>query len=46
MIESGQEYITESWWLIFIPGITLIITLLSINEAGRKFSQKINPSIR
>ena len=46
MIESGQEYITQSWWLIFIPGITLIITLLSINEAGRKFSQKINPTIR
>lgn len=46
MIESGQEYITQSWWLIFIPGITLIITLLSINEAGRKFSQSINPTIR
>jgi peptide/nickel transport system permease protein len=42
MIEAGQEYISQSWWLIFIPGIILIITLLSINNVGRKISEYYN----
>lgn len=42
MIESGQEYITQSWWMIFIPGIVLIITLLSINSVGKKINEFYN----
>ncbi|MEO8232443.1 MAG: ABC transporter permease [Ignavibacteriota bacterium] len=44
MIEAGQQYITQSWWLIFIPGIVLIISLLSINEIGRNINQHFNPA--
>lgn len=44
MIESGQKYIAQSWWLIFIPGIVLVATLLSINELGRKISKSYNPT--
>lgn len=36
MIQSGQRYLSEAWWLVIIPGSVLIITLLAINEAGRK----------
>lgn len=43
MIEAGQQYITQSWWLIFIPGIVLISSLLSINEIGRKINKYFNP---
>lgn len=43
MIESGQEYISQSWWMIFIPGIILIITLLSINDMGQKIVKYYNP---
>ncbi len=42
MIESGQEYITQSWWMIFIPGMVLMITLLSINSAGKKINEFYN----
>ena len=44
MIEAGQQYITQSWWLIFIPGLVLIISLLSINEIGRNINQHFNPA--
>lgn len=44
MIESGQRYISQSWWLIFIPGVVLVSTLLSINELGRKINKNINPT--
>lgn len=43
MIESGQEYISQTWWMIFIPGFILIITLLSINNIGNKIAQYYNP---
>jgi peptide/nickel transport system permease protein len=46
MIESGQRYITQSWWLIFIPGLTLVISLLSINEVGRDINKFFNPAIK
>jgi peptide/nickel transport system permease protein len=45
MIEAGQEYITRSWWMIFIPGIILIITLLSINSVGRRINKFYNPKL-
>ena len=44
MIESGQRYIEQSWWLIFMPGFVLVVTLLSINELGRKISKSFNPT--
>ncbi len=46
MIESGQKYITQSWWLIFIPGLTLVISLLSINEVGKDINKFFNPAIK
>ncbi len=45
MIEAGQKYITHSWWLIFIPGLILVTSLLSINEVGRNINKKFNPAI-
>lgn len=43
MIESGQEYISQTWWMIFIPGFVLIITLISINSIGNKIVKYYNP---
>jgi peptide/nickel transport system permease protein len=45
MIEAGQKYITQSWWLIFLPGLVLVTSLLSINEVGRTINKKLNPAI-
>ena len=46
MIEAGQEYITQSWWLIFIPGFVLILSLLSINDVGRTINAYFNPAAK
>ena len=46
MIEAGQKYIAQSWWLIFIPGLILVISLLSINEIGRNINKHLNPAIK
>ena len=43
MISSGQEYIMKAWWMIIFPGLSLILTLLSVNAAGRRLSKVVNP---
>lgn len=46
MIQSGQEYLSSAWWMIFFPGITLIFTLLSANSFGMLLNRKLNPRLR
>jgi peptide/nickel transport system permease protein len=46
MIQSGQEYLSSAWWMIFFPGITLIFTLLSANSFGVFISRKLNPRLQ
>jgi peptide/nickel transport system permease protein len=43
MISSGQEYIMKAWWMIIFPGLCLILTLLSVNVAGRRLNKVFNP---
>lgn len=45
MIQSGQEYLSYAWWMIFFPGITLILTLLSANSFGMSLNRKLNPRL-
>jgi peptide/nickel transport system permease protein len=45
MIESGQEYLTKAWWMIFSPGVLLIATLLTANYLGRKINRIFNPRV-
>lgn len=46
MIQSGQQYISQAWWLILLPGILLIITLITINDLGKKLQEYFNPRIK
>lgn len=46
MINSGQEYLTKAWWLIFFPGLGLILTLFSINSSGRILGRIFNPRLK
>jgi len=46
MIQSGQEYLSSAWWMIFFPGITLIFTLLSANSFGILLNRKLNPRLQ
>ncbi len=45
MIQSGQEYLSSAWWMIFFPGITLIFALLSANSFGISLNRKLNPRL-
>lgn len=45
MIEKGQEYITDTWWMIFIPGFVLVLTLLSFHNVAKEVNKFFNPKI-
>ncbi|GBD87812.1 oligopeptide transport system permease protein OppC [bacterium BMS3Abin03] len=47
MIEAGQQYIinNKAWWMIVFPGLTLIVTLFSANDVGRRLKTILNPRI-
>lgn len=45
MINSGQEYLSQAWWMIFFPGAAIVLTLVTVNDFGRKLAQYFNPRL-
>jgi peptide/nickel transport system permease protein len=45
MIQAGQEYLSRAWWMIFFPGMVLILTLFTANNLGRELNEFYNPRI-
>lgn len=45
MIEAGQEYLSQAWWMIFFPGLALVLTLFAANNLGRILNLYYNPRL-
>lgn len=45
MIEAGQNYLSQAWWMILFPGLALFLTLFAANSLGRKISSHFNPRV-
>ncbi len=45
MINSGQEYLSQAWWMILFPGAAIVLTLVTVNDFGRKLAQYFNPRV-
>ncbi|HED05604.1 MAG TPA: ABC transporter permease [Ignavibacteria bacterium] len=45
MIAAGQNYLSQAWWMIFFPGITLFFTLYVANNLGKEINVKLNPRL-
>ncbi|MHB8578415.1 MAG: ABC transporter permease [Ignavibacteriaceae bacterium] len=46
MIEAGQNYLTEAWWMIVPPGLCLFVTLYAANNLGKEINLIINPRLQ
>jgi len=46
MIGSGREFLRTAWWLCAIPGIAILLTVLSINLVGEGLNDTLNPRLR
>ena len=45
MIEAGQNYLSQAWWMIFFPGAFLSVTLYTANNLGKKLQVYYNPRL-
>lgn len=46
MVADGRSYITSAWWLCMVPGLAILLTVMSINMVGDALADKINPALR
>lgn len=46
MLANGREYITDAWWLVVVPGVAIMLTVLSINVLGDWLRDRLDPRLR
>jgi peptide/nickel transport system permease protein len=45
-IGAGRAFLRDAWRLVTIPGIAILLTVLSINIAGEGLNDALNPRLR
>ncbi len=43
MIAEGRSYVVTAWWLSFVPGLAILITVLSFNLLGDALTELLSP---
>lgn len=46
MLSEGRNYILEAWWLATLPGVAIMITILSINLLGDGLRDALDPRLK
>ena len=46
MLAEGRLYITDAWWLGSLPGLAIMLTILSINLLGDGLRDALDPRLR
>jgi peptide/nickel transport system permease protein len=46
MLAEGRIYITDAWWLVTLPGLAIMMTILSINLLGDGLRDALDPRLR
>ncbi len=45
MLAEGRVYITDAWWLVTLPGLAIMFTILSINLLGDGLRDALDPRL-
>lgn len=46
MLADGRQYVGTAWWLATIPGVAIMLTVLSINMIGDWIRDALDPHLR
>lgn len=46
MVGSGRSRVLDQWWISFIPGTAIFVTVLALNLIGEGLNDAFNPSLR
>jgi peptide/nickel transport system permease protein len=43
MIAEGRSYVVTAWWLSLVPGLAILVTVLSFNLLGDALTEWLSP---
>jgi peptide/nickel transport system permease protein len=46
MLADGRVYISTAWWIVTFPGLTILLTVLSVNLLGDWLRDYFDPKLR
>lgn len=46
MVGAGRSAIRTAWWMVTIPGIAILLTVLAINLTGDALNEALNPRFK
>jgi len=46
MLASAREFIFSAWWLVFFPGLAILVTVLTINILGDSLRDLLDPKLK
>ncbi|WP_417307792.1 ABC transporter permease subunit [Devosia sp.] len=46
MLARAREFITSAWWVVTIPGLAILITVLAINLIGDGLRDALDPKLK
>lgn len=46
MVANGREYLSTAWWVSLVPGLAILVTVLSFNAIGDWIRDRLDPRLR
>ena len=46
MLASARDYIGSAWWIVTLPGLAIVVTVLSINLLGDGLRDALDPKLK
>jgi len=46
MISNGRDYMLSAWWISVIPGVALMVTVLTASLIGDWLRDELDPTLR
>ena len=46
MVSDGRQYMRSYWWIVTMPGIAIMLTVLAINLIGDGLRDAVDPRLR
>lgn len=46
MLASARDYMTSAWWVVTLPGLTILVSVLSINLMGDGLRDALDPKMK
>ncbi len=43
LLAAGRDYLDQAWWIATLPGVAIMLTILSINVLGNRLRQRLDP---